>query len=80
MIVGPGDKTVVVWKCLVSVLVPVFKNKHGLQSCGNYRGIKLRSHTMKIWGTVVEARLRDEVMIYEQQYGTLCLCGCRENL
>ena len=40
-----------------------------MQSCGNYRGIKLISHTMKLWERVVEVRLRGEVMICEQQYG-----------
>ncbi|KAF7649691.1 hypothetical protein LDENG_00137530 [Lucifuga dentata] len=52
-----------------SVLVPIFKNKGDVQSCGNYRGIKLMSHTMKLWERVVEARLRAEVSISEQQYG-----------
>ena len=41
-----------------SVLVPIFKNKKDVQSCGNYRGIKLMSHTMKLWERVVEARRR----------------------
>ncbi|KAJ8347031.1 hypothetical protein SKAU_G00284320 [Synaphobranchus kaupii] len=40
-----------------SVLVPIFKNKGDVQSCSNYRGIKLISHSMKLWETVVEARL-----------------------
>jgi hypothetical protein len=31
-----------------SILVPIFKNKRDVQSCTNYRGIKLMSHTMKI--------------------------------
>jgi hypothetical protein len=31
-----------------SILVPIFKNKGDVQSCTNYRGIKLMSHTMKI--------------------------------
>ncbi|XP_047029963.1 uncharacterized protein LOC124637497 [Helicoverpa zea] len=31
-----------------SSLVPIFKNKGDVQDCGNYRGIKLMSHTMKI--------------------------------
>jgi hypothetical protein len=31
-----------------SILVPIFKNKGGVQSCTNYRGIKLMSHTMKL--------------------------------
>ncbi|XP_051786647.1 uncharacterized protein LOC127528918 [Erpetoichthys calabaricus] len=52
-----------------SVLVPIFKNKGDVQDCSNYRGIKLMSHSMKIWERVVEAQLRSEVMISEQQYG-----------
>ncbi|KAK3567883.1 hypothetical protein QTP86_027321, partial [Hemibagrus guttatus] len=52
-----------------SVLVPIFKNKGDVQSCSNYRGIKLMSHTMKVWERVVEARLRQVVEICEQQYG-----------
>ncbi|KAK3514119.1 hypothetical protein QTP70_005119 [Hemibagrus guttatus] len=52
-----------------SVLVPIFKNKGDVQSCGNYSGIKLMSHTMKLWERVVEAKLRKVVEICEQQYG-----------
>ncbi|KAK3537905.1 hypothetical protein QTP70_024567 [Hemibagrus guttatus] len=52
-----------------SVLVPIFKNKGDVQSCSNYRGIKLMSHTMKLWERVMEARLRKVVEICEQQYG-----------
>ncbi|KAK3559045.1 hypothetical protein QTP86_000049 [Hemibagrus guttatus] len=52
-----------------SVLVPIFKNKGDVQSCSNYRGIKLMSHTMKLWERVVEARLGKVVKICEQQYG-----------
>ncbi|KAK3559772.1 hypothetical protein QTP86_020723 [Hemibagrus guttatus] len=52
-----------------SVLVQIFKNKGDVQSCSNYRGIKLMSHTMKVWERVVEARLRKVVEICEQQYG-----------
>ncbi|KAK3537054.1 hypothetical protein QTP70_000286 [Hemibagrus guttatus] len=52
-----------------SVLVPIFKNKGDMQNCSNYRGIKLMSHTMKLWERVVEARLRKVVEICEQQYG-----------
>ncbi|KAK3523644.1 hypothetical protein QTP70_005831 [Hemibagrus guttatus] len=52
-----------------SVLVLIFKNKGDVQSCSNYRGIKLMSHTMKLWERVVEARLRKVVEICEQQYG-----------
>ncbi|KAK3516660.1 hypothetical protein QTP70_021999 [Hemibagrus guttatus] len=52
-----------------SMLVPIFKNKGDVQSCSNFRGIKLMSHTMKLWERVVEARLRKVVEICEQQYG-----------
>ncbi|KAK3511370.1 hypothetical protein QTP70_005295 [Hemibagrus guttatus] len=52
-----------------SVLVPIFKNKGDVQSCSNYRGIKLMSHTIKVWERVVAARLRKVVEICEQQYG-----------
>ena len=52
-----------------SVLVPIYKNKGDMQSCGNYRGIKLMSHTMKLWERVVESRLRAEVNRCEQQCG-----------
>ncbi|KAK3515275.1 hypothetical protein QTP70_013499 [Hemibagrus guttatus] len=52
-----------------SMLVPIFKNKGDVQNCSNYRGIKLMSHTMKLWEKVVEARLRKVVEICEQQYG-----------
>ena len=31
-----------------------------IQDCGNYRGIKLTSHTMKIWERIIESRLREE--------------------
>ena len=35
-----------------SILVPIFKNKGDIQSCTNYRGIQLMSHTMKLWKRV----------------------------
>ncbi|KAK3574346.1 hypothetical protein QTP86_005153 [Hemibagrus guttatus] len=54
----PGE-----WR--TSVLVPIFKNTGDVQSCSNYRGIKLMSHTMKLWEGVVEARLRKVVEICE---------------
>jgi hypothetical protein len=41
------------WK---STLVPIVKNKGDIQSCTNYLGIKLMSHTMKLWERVIEHR------------------------
>ena len=37
-----------------SILVPIYKNKGDIQSCINYRGIKLTRHTMKLWDRVIE--------------------------
>ena len=52
-----------------SVLIPIYKNKGDAQCCGNYRGIKLMSHTMKVWERIIEARIRNRVEISKQQYG-----------
>ena len=52
-----------------SIVIPIFKNKGDVQSCSNYRGIKLISHSMKLWERVVERRLRSELTFSEQQYG-----------
>ena len=52
-----------------SVIIPIYKNKGDAQCCGNYRGIKLMSHTMKVWKRIIETRLRDRVEISKQQYG-----------
>ncbi|KAK9099195.1 hypothetical protein Syun_026240 [Stephania yunnanensis] len=52
-----------------STLVPIFKNKGDIQSCSNYRGIKLMSHTMKLWERIIDNRLRRETKISENQFG-----------
>ena len=52
-----------------NALISIYKNKGDAQCCGNYRGIKLMSHTMKVWERIIEARLRDRVEISKQQYG-----------
>ena len=44
-----------------SVLIPIYKNKGEAQCCGNYRGIKLMSHTM--YERIIKAKLRDRVEI-----------------
>ena len=33
--------------------------------CGNYRGIKLMAHTMKVWSRIIDQRIRQ---IVEQDY------------
>ena len=42
-----------------SVLIPIFKNKGDVQSCNNYRGITLISHTMKQCERIVERRYKE---------------------
>ena len=46
-----------------SVIIPIYKEKGDIQDCGNYRGIKLMSHTMKIWERIIDRRLREEQLL-----------------
>ena len=52
-----------------STLVPLYKNKGDIQDCSNYRGIKLISHTMKLWEKVIEYCLREHAKIAKNQFG-----------
>ena len=62
-----GEKMPDEWRR--SVLVPLYKGKGDIKECGNYWGIKLISHTMKLGKRIIEARIRKEVTIAEQQFG-----------
>ncbi|XP_019228557.1 PREDICTED: uncharacterized protein LOC109209697 [Nicotiana attenuata] len=55
------------WRWITMVLV--YKNKGDIQNCNNYQGIKLLSHTMKVWERVVELRVRRIISIFENQFG-----------
>ena len=44
------------WK--TSVIVPIFKGKGDVMSCGSYRGVKLLEHVMNIIERVLERRIR----------------------
>ena len=61
-----------------SVIVPIFKEKGDIQDCGNYRGIKMISHTMKIWERIIDRRLREETSIGEEQFGFMPSRGTTE--
>ena len=51
------------------VIIPIYKEKGDIHDCGNYRGIKLMSHTMKIWERIIDRRLREETTIGDEQFG-----------
>nr|GEX60239.1 hypothetical protein [Tanacetum cinerariifolium] len=44
----------------LSEVIPIYKNKGDAQACSNYRGIKLLSHTMKLWERVIERSLMEK--------------------
>jgi len=52
-----------------STIIPLYKNKEDVQNCNSYRGIKLLSHTMKLWERVIKGRLRADIKISENQFG-----------
>jgi hypothetical protein len=52
-----------------SILVQIFKNKGDIQSYTNYRGIKLMSHTMKLWERVIEHCFRKLTIVSKNQFG-----------
>ena len=52
-----------------SILIPIFKNKGDIMNCGNYQGIKLMCHSMKLYERVHENRLRNIVSISDEQFG-----------
>ena len=52
-----------------STITHIYKQKGDPLECNKFRGIKLLSHTLKLWERVVESRLRKMVNISERQYG-----------
>jgi len=47
----------------ISTMIPLYKNKGNIQDCKNYQGIKLLSHTAKLWERIIEGRLRKDIVI-----------------
>ena len=52
-----------------SEISPIYKGKRSVLDCGNYRGIKLMSHTMKLWERILENRIREIVELRNIQFG-----------
>ncbi|XP_063601950.1 uncharacterized protein LOC134778062 [Penaeus indicus] len=53
----------------LSELVTIYKRKGDPLDCGNFRGIKLLEHVMKILEKVIEGRLRGLVSVSDMQFG-----------
>lgn len=53
----------------LSTIVPIYKGKGSKYECNNYRGIKLLSHTMKLYERVIDSRLRSECSLSKYHYG-----------
>lgn len=50
-------------------MILFYKNKGDIQNYNNYRGIKLLSHTIKVWEMVIVLRLWRNVTISENEIG-----------
>ena len=61
-----------------STLIPIFKEKGDVQAYENYRGIKLVSHTLKLFERIMDGRIRQEVNIGKQQMGFMEEVGTTE--
>ena len=51
-----------------STITHIYKDKGDHVNCSNYRGIKLLSHTVKLWDRIIDQRLRDIVNISDGQF------------
>ena len=54
-----------------SLLTPIYKNKGDVLECKNYRGIKLLSHTFKLYERIIDSRLREIITPRESHLGFL---------
>ena len=55
-----------------SLTLPLYKGKGDPLNCGNYRGLRLLEHGMKIWEKILAVRLGSIVNIHESQFGFMC--------
>lgn len=50
-------------------IISVYKNQAGIMSCINYRGIKLISHSMKLFERILEATMKSMTVIKPNNFG-----------
>ena len=53
-----------------STITPIDKGKGDHMNCASYRGLKLLSHTVKLWERILESRVREKVEVPENQFGS----------
>ena len=51
------------------MIVPIFKGKGDVISCGSFRGVKLLEHAMKIVERVLERRIRKLINLKKMWFG-----------
>ena len=61
-------------------LIPIFKENGDVQSCENYRRIKLMSHTLKLFERIMDKGLRNEVELGCQQLGFMKGVGTTDGI
>ena len=49
----------------------IFKANGDIQDCGNYSGINMIAQTMKMWGRIIDRRLREWTSIGEEQFSLM---------
>ena len=52
-----------------SEIVPIYKQNRDPLECGNFRGIKLLEHGMKMFQKILECRLRKLITVNNMQFG-----------
>jgi len=57
------------WKS--SVILPIYKGKGDPMECGSYRGTKLLEHAMKVVEMMSEHRIRQQIEVYDMQFGLM---------
>ena len=57
------------------MIVPIFKGKGDVMSCGSYRGVQLLESAMRIVERVLERRIRILVNLNKMQFGFMPVKG-----
>ena len=64
----------------LSYIINLFKGKGDGLSCGNYRGLKLQEHVMKILEYIFHTFIREQVSINNMQFGFMSGGGATDTI